>query len=221
MLVHLGGRRESWVVGVVASLLLGCGSDDVVEPEIALEVAAEIDVTFNTETLDLLEPETEVTANIEVVAEVDGTEEIGAECGAEPYDFFCPCTRNSQCGSGWCVPVDEDAVAMRCSRTCQDQCEQGWECRGVATGGDPLFLCQPPIDALCDACEKDADCKELGATCITYGIRLLGSPRGSSPSWPLSCAPIGLKYRSSTQVQRRSAAHRSRRISSMNSFVRP
>ncbi len=153
---------------VVASMLLGCGGEAASEPEVQLEVAPEIDVTFNTETLDLLEPETEVTANIEVVAEVDGTEEIGAECGAEPYDFFCPCTRNSQCGSGWCVPVDEDAVAMRCSRTCQDECDEGWECRGVATGGDPLFLCQPPIDALCDACEKDADCKELGATCITY-----------------------------------------------------
>ena len=159
---------------VGAALGAACGGGDEAAADTA-EVETETVAQFDSgEVLDLLTPDTEVALEVEPDGQDDGQSEVGTEvdisesCGAEPYAFFCPCTRNTQCGTGWCVPVDEDAVAMRCSRTCQDECPNGWECRGVAAGGDPVFLCQPPIDALCDACEKDADCKEIGAVCVPY-----------------------------------------------------
>jgi len=161
----MAGKRH--LMFLIGGLLAACGGDEAGgRPD--LEVEPETLVQFDAEVLDLLTPDVEPEAEIaaEVFDSAPAEEvDVGASCGAEPFSFFCPCTRNTQCDAGWCVPVDEDAVAMRCSRTCQDECPNGWECRGVAAGGDPVFLCQPPIDALCDACEKDADCKEIGALC--------------------------------------------------------
>lgn len=164
----------------LAAGLGACGGDDPSATDASEDTApapdtATVEDTY--EILDLLAPDTTpdtapgdhdtATADAVPDAAPDTDTDIEA-CGAEPFDFFCPCTRNTQCASGWCIPVDEESVAMRCSRTCQDECPNDWECRGAAAGGDPVFLCQPPLDTLCDACEKDADCKELGARCVDF-----------------------------------------------------
>ena len=46
-------------------------------------------------------------------------------------------------------------------------------------------------------------------------------PAGSSPILPEGCAPTGLKYRRLITRHSGSETHMSRRISSINSFVRP
>ncbi|MBL8788565.1 MAG: hypothetical protein JNJ59_26960, partial [Deltaproteobacteria bacterium] len=157
---------------VLASLfVVACGGDSapgtVEDADTAPDTSEVFDTTApDTEPLDLLEPDTAVadTADGDTAPSPDTVQ----GCGAPPFTYLCPCTRNNQCDSGWCVPVDEDEVAMRCSRTCQDECDNGWECRGVAGAGDPVFLCLPPIDTLCAACTKDADCKEIGAKCVAF-----------------------------------------------------
>jgi len=91
-----------------------------------------------------------------------------ATCNDNPKPFFCPCNVNTQCESSYCIAVDETDVARRCSRTCQTECPNGWECKGIGGAGDPVFICQPPIDTLCEPCEQDSDCQAVAAQCITF-----------------------------------------------------
>ncbi len=154
---------------LIAIALFGCGDDKlqgevsdqevevIFDVEDTLAEAIEIDtappesIIFDTEPLD--------TAEVEVPE---------ATCNDNPKPFFCPCDTNNQCSSNYCIAVDEAEVARRCSRTCQDSCPNGWECKGVGSAGDPVFICQPPIDTLCDPCEQSSDCQAVGAACITF-----------------------------------------------------
>ena len=98
----------------------------------------------------------------------DGEGDAGDPCLADPKPFFCPCENNIQCDSGYCVAVDEEAVAARCSKTCLDSCPEGWDCRGVSGQADPTFICQPPVDNLCQPCTTDAQCGAVGDRCVTF-----------------------------------------------------
>ncbi len=104
------------------------------------------------------EPETTDTAEVEALASCDDL--------LKP--FYCPCETNTQCESSYCVPVDEADVARRCTRTCQDACPNGWDCRGLESGGDPVFVCQPPINTLCKPCTEGSQCELLGAQCVAF-----------------------------------------------------
>jgi len=93
---------------------------------------------------------------------------VEPSCNAAPFPFYCPCDINTQCASGYCIQAGDDLAGMRCSQACQEECPNDWECRGLSAGGDPIFVCQPPINSLCSACERDADCRIVGAKCVTY-----------------------------------------------------
>ncbi|PKN56091.1 MAG: hypothetical protein CVU56_18085, partial [Deltaproteobacteria bacterium HGW-Deltaproteobacteria-14] len=89
-------------------------------------------------------------------------------CDDDPMPFYCPCDNNVQCASGYCVAVDESGVASRCSKTCEDTCPSGWNCRGVSTGGDPVFICLPPVNNLCEPCVTDSTCGTVGDRCVAF-----------------------------------------------------
>ncbi len=76
-----------------------------------------------------------------------------------PGAFGCPCDRNEECVSGFCVEAQD---RYRCSRICQseDACPQGWRCGLVGgTGGvDLLYVCVDPFARLCQPCLQDQEC---------------------------------------------------------------
>ena len=89
---------------------------------------------------------------------------------AEPIPFI-PCQENADCESGWCV---ETADGKTCTRTCIDECPDGWVCGPVSnTGTDVTFICLPRFVTLCMPCVGDEDCAadEGGgpAKCLSYG----------------------------------------------------
>jgi hypothetical protein len=88
-------------------------------------------------------------------------------CDEEPFPFFCPCLSNAQCSSEYCIPVDDPDVSFRCTQLCDATCPAGWDCRGT-TGGDPVFICQPPVDTICDECTTNAQCGGVADRCVTF-----------------------------------------------------
>ncbi len=153
----------------VLGLLAACGDDklqgDVAElPELIDDVVEDgvVDTVIDTTQPEIIVFDTEPA---DTAQEVDAP---APTCNDNPKPFFCPCDVNTQCESSYCIAVDEAEVARRCSRTCQTECPNGWECKGIGGAGDPVFICQPPIDTLCEACEQDSDCQAVGAKCITF-----------------------------------------------------
>jgi hypothetical protein len=86
--------------------------------------------------------------------------------------FGDPCTSDGDCVSDHCIDVGDGQV---CTRECfgADGCpEERWVCRPVqdsVAGPDPLFLCVPQEDRLCQPCESQGDCGSDGDRCITVG----------------------------------------------------
>ena len=96
-----------------------------------------------------------------------GPDTSAPSCDDPVKPFYCPCENNVQCASGYCIPVDEPEIANRCTRTCSDSCPNGWDCRGT-TGADPVFICQPPVNNLCEPCTTDAQCGTAGDRCVSF-----------------------------------------------------
>jgi len=89
---------------------------------------------------------------------------LGVNC---PGGFGCQCDFNTDCDSGWCVIVDAVTGERKCTVMCYEDCPCEWECQNVGmVGSDPLFLCMPRLDPLCNLeCLKDTDCA-LGNLCV-------------------------------------------------------
>ncbi len=151
----------------------GCGDDDLqtgdtAEPDTALEVIIPDTGTPEVIVFDTVEPDTQVDTSGDAATDTSEPEVIGPSCSDNPKPFFCPCDTNAQCASSLCIAVQEDDVARRCTQECALNCPMGWECKGVGTGRDQTFICQPPINSLCKPCERAADCQKVGALCITF-----------------------------------------------------
>ncbi|MCC6623721.1 MAG: hypothetical protein IT385_20855 [Deltaproteobacteria bacterium] len=168
-------RRVPIAALFVCLLGLGACGDDAIVGDVAPDTTATfVPDTSATETIvpevivfDTGTDETDTGAPTDTAT--DGSEEVvGPSCDTDPKPFFCPCENNVQCESGFCIAVDEDDIARRCSKACIDACPNDWECRGIATGGDPIFICQPPISTLCKPCETNSNCEKLGALCIDF-----------------------------------------------------
>ncbi|MBM4353261.1 MAG: hypothetical protein FJ109_05600 [Deltaproteobacteria bacterium] len=84
--------------------------------------------------------------------------------------FLDPCTKNSQCESGWCVEHLGEGV---CTVECQEECPDGWDCKQVAsTGPDVAWVCVSLFSNLCKPCATAADCESPGGledACLDYG----------------------------------------------------
>jgi len=88
----------------------------------------------------------------------------------EPGEFLYPCTDNEECYSGWCIPTKDGTL---CTKTCLEECPEGWDCRPLVTEGDPVYLCLPRWLHLCDPCTETADCgsdeSDAGHYCLDHG----------------------------------------------------
>ncbi|HUS31329.1 MAG TPA: MopE-related protein [Kofleriaceae bacterium] len=82
----------------------------------------------------------------------------------EPGQFGGACSSHTDCESGYCIePVG--AHGGVCSRTCNDDCPQDWECRAVDLPQADVKVCVPAAKQLCLACQNDTECG--GGACLT------------------------------------------------------
>ncbi len=82
-----------------------------------------------------------------------------------PGTFGAACQQNSDCIDGYCVEGPEGFV---CTRSCQNECPDAFDCRGVQSGSaDPVFLCLPRVAKVCVPCKADYQC--TGGACLTIG----------------------------------------------------
>ncbi len=102
-----------------------------------------------------------------------GLDDVG-QVDAEPPDsstqtlgaFLDPCERGSDCLSGFCVQAEDGLV---CTRTCNDDCPDGWVCRENANlSGDPTFICVFE-HILCSPCDTPEDCGDPANLCLAIG----------------------------------------------------
>ena len=99
--------------------------------------------------------------------DADPEQSDGAAADAGRAGFGDPCDERGDCVSGYCIDTDEGRV---CTRACNDDCPEGWECVRVANeGGDMVFICQPEPDALCAACEVPEQCGGPSDLCLAVG----------------------------------------------------
>jgi hypothetical protein len=78
-------------------------------------------------------------------------------------EFGGACSKHTDCTLGFCVePVGNTGGV--CSRTCADDCPEGWECRTVHLPEVDLPLCIPAAQQLCLACANDEECG--GGSCL-------------------------------------------------------
>ncbi len=91
-------------------------------------------------------------------------------CGSAPLASDCPCATDEQCESGFCVRA---VNGKQCARTCLDSCPDGWTCREVGEGADPVLVCMPKHQRLCWACNSHDECEvpaSLGKSyCVPFG----------------------------------------------------
>ena len=99
----------------------------------------------------------------------DTPADTGVDCSAEPGAYLCPCRENADCDDGYCVP-SPDGDGSVCSRLCDEDCPEGWLCKGVVnTFPDVVFICVADVDRLCQTCGDAEDCAAAGDLCLTIG----------------------------------------------------
>ncbi len=83
-----------------------------------------------------------------------------------PGAFGAPCKSNEDCDSNFCVLYLGNYI---CSKTCQEDCPEGWACKLGPSGPDLLFFCQPIVSELCRTCSTADDCTGEGDMCLPIG----------------------------------------------------
>lgn len=85
-------------------------------------------------------------------------------------DLGWPCAADDECLFGPCLPRGPGNGAV-CSAWCGADggfsCDKGWQCKQGRGAGE--FLCAPPLEALCLACQVDGDCNVAGDRCLDIG----------------------------------------------------
>ena len=154
------------IVLLTLVMAAGCGGGSVG----AGPVEAGPDATADLAPADMAE-----AAGPDAVAEtLDGreveTSDVPVEVAECPGGSGCPCTSNSDCFSGYCIPTMESSV---CATPCQtdDTCPRGWRCAAIGGTSDTIYVCQAPF-RLCQPCRTSADCAVPGGganTCLPHG----------------------------------------------------
>jgi len=78
-----------------------------------------------------------------------------------------PCDDHDDCPGGYCVEFPPGGGEKICAMTCLEECPDDLECRWVyLEGGEPISVCLPPVDVLCNVCASNEECLYEGAHCI-------------------------------------------------------
>jgi len=98
----------------------------------------------------------------------DAGDLAATELEYDPGGFLWPCSSNEECLSGYCVETEDGFV---CTKPCNEDCPEDWDCVQVTELPDPLFICLPKHGTLCKPCHTDEECVigvDISAFCIDY-----------------------------------------------------
>ena len=87
-----------------------------------------------------------------------------SSCGV----YLNSCEEDSDCcDPGLCIQGPDGSV---CTKTCYEDCAEGWSCEQIWQGADVIFICVPNhLDTLCQPCYKDSDCNIVHDLCLPIG----------------------------------------------------
>jgi hypothetical protein len=160
-------------VVVLLSGLVGCGSSVGPTDEAYLDVTL-LDVGDAAEGMEAAqELEIPPLDKVDEPPPVDGLgEEIAPQCEPPYAAFLCPCEKDDECASQFCVDTNQGKV---CSKPCENLCDEpGWVCSKVlSTCPDCQYICIFKHKQICNPCFSDADCQqadfEVEGRCLAYG----------------------------------------------------
>jgi hypothetical protein len=195
-------RAIHWTA-ILLLALAGCsGGTGIASPDTAVESDSAVpnfgipDVTDAAEPGEPFDTQSTLTDAAEPITDAsDPTPDTALEDVDEacPGCLGAPCDDNDDCLSGWCVEGPDGSI---CTKTCDGNCPDGFECKSVASGaGDPVFICVYAHLAYCRPCNGDADCAhpmvtganshcvnhgdDVGAYCATACLNGAGCPTDS------------------------------------------
>jgi len=158
--VHRPGKLAVLAALLLALAPLSCGTDPAAATTIATPDTVSDDATrFDANGgISVDEPDIPIVSLDSLLGEdLPVPLEVFLPDDTSPGEFAAPCTDNSECDSGFCVPGPTGSYI--CSRYCIDDCPQGWLCRGVPeTEPDIAFICIVGTVQLCAPCNVDEDC---------------------------------------------------------------
>ena len=99
----------------------------------------------------------------------DGGAEDGGLADGGPRDGGCGqfgevCSVNSECCGLVCI--DTTSRGSVCTKSCSQDCPQGWGCRGIQIGTGYLFVCFPEDDIYCRPCMTSYECGGTDDRCV-------------------------------------------------------
>ncbi len=149
--------RFFWIT-VCALTLIGCSDGSSVDPNLGqVDVASPpTDVSKNETTTD--------TAEKDLLPSDLGS---GSSCEEGEGCLGEPCNESGDCLSGICSMHLGEYV---CSKTCDEDCPQGWSCKLVTSGGDSQYVCVSNYSHLCLPCADSGDCSDEAGlnACVQY-----------------------------------------------------
>ncbi len=179
---------------IVALLLTACSGGKATDTggQTAGDTGAPADVRLDagwgSDLSDAL-PESDGTANGDGdgLSPADGATGTTCEFASNPKPGApgAACKTNTDCQSELCV---DGPAGKICTVACTDCCPTGFACTAYGSGSvDQAFVCLPKQNALCQPCQADAECSQVGAgsLCVTYGN--VGSFCGAACSASSDC----------------------------------
>ena len=116
---------------------------------------------------DVTKPEG-TTIEIVDTGEIDDIDMAEAETDVlEEGGFLWPCTENTHCLSDWCIETVE--YGQVCTLACYDECPMDWICVVGQSMPDLQYICVPPSESLCEACDDHDDCPGDTSRCLSIG----------------------------------------------------
>jgi hypothetical protein len=156
--MHAFNRPAPLAAPLAAALALWACHDAA--PEAALDVVTSEDSSPAAPDLpaglDLAEPAPDAVVTFDV-ASPDAAPPADALDPSGPCDTFgCACAGNADCLDGLCVEGLDGGV---CTRLCESECPDGYDCLLSASSGDPKSICIPRHTRLCRPCRDHGACQ--------------------------------------------------------------
>ena len=114
------------------------------------------------------------------VAPIDGkadaSDDLGTEVPELVVEVWTPtsCKSHDDCDDGFCIELSAGSGEFVCAPTCIEECPLDWVCKSAYMDGpDPVSICMPSGETLCQPCKTHEDCLYAGSLCIP-GSGVLG-----------------------------------------------
>jgi hypothetical protein len=164
----MDGFERRWLGVAFAVVLGGCSSGETVDTAADLRPSLDAEVGSKEGVVGPEVPENQVPdADWRPQGDLDLVATDILSCEPPRAEATCPCHDNTDCASGWCVLHQGAPV---CTKTCVEECPDGFTCVEQKSGTDTVFVCISDFPTLCLPCDSNAACEKWGGgRCIPYG----------------------------------------------------